>query len=131
MNENELSRKDLRALASAEPREAPARVEQLLMTRFRARRRERAYRVVGIDGGGNRRTGRGDRCAGLDWSRRRRRRRVRCRRQCDDDAESFYPLPVADTLPPLETAMVVRVELPMSSLRLMGVPVGEDPGERG
>ncbi len=36
---------------------------------------------------------------------------------------SFYPVPGADGLPPYENAMVVRVELPVSSLRLMGLPV--------
>lgn len=45
----------------------------------------------------------------------------------DDDADtSFYPLPEADSLPALENAMVVRVQLPVSSLQLMGVPVTEE-----
>ena len=41
----------------------------------------------------------------------------------------FYPLPEAETLPVVENAMVVRVKLPLSSLRLMGVPVGEDSAD--
>ena len=41
----------------------------------------------------------------------------------DDVAGSFYPLPEADALPAIETAMVVRVQMPMASLRLMGLPV--------
>jgi hypothetical protein len=41
-------------------------------------------------------------------------------------AINFYPLPDADELPPIESATIVRVQLPMSSLRLMGVPVSED-----
>jgi len=45
----------------------------------------------------------------------------------DDDSDTnFYPLPQAEALPAMETAMVVRVQLPVSSLRLMGVPVGEE-----
>ncbi|HUA20837.1 MAG TPA: hypothetical protein VMB25_18945 [Bryobacteraceae bacterium] len=45
----------------------------------------------------------------------------------DEDAETtgFYPLPEAEGLPPVESALVVRVQVPVSSLRLMGVPVGE------
>ncbi len=39
---------------------------------------------------------------------------------------SFYALPSASELPPAETAMVVRVQLPMSSLRLMGLLVSEE-----
>ena len=38
----------------------------------------------------------------------------------------FYALPDADSLPPVETATVVRVQLPMSSLRLIGFPINED-----
>ena len=41
-------------------------------------------------------------------------------------AINFYPLPDADELPPIESATIVRVQLPMSSLRLMGLPVSED-----
>ena len=39
---------------------------------------------------------------------------------------SFYALPSASELPPVENAMVVRVQLPMSSLRLMGLLVSEE-----
>jgi hypothetical protein len=39
---------------------------------------------------------------------------------------SFYPLPEAEALPEVENAMVVRVQLPVSSLQLMGVPVGDE-----
>jgi hypothetical protein len=41
-------------------------------------------------------------------------------------ALSFYPLPSASELPPAENAVVVRVQLPMSSLRLMGLLVSEE-----
>ncbi|HEV8038786.1 MAG TPA: hypothetical protein VGP62_07970 [Bryobacteraceae bacterium] len=39
---------------------------------------------------------------------------------------NFYSLPDADDLPPIESATIVRVQLPMSSLRLMGLPVSDD-----
>jgi len=41
-------------------------------------------------------------------------------------AENFYRLPDADILPPLDSAVIVRVQLPLSSLAAMGVPVDED-----
>ena len=41
-------------------------------------------------------------------------------------ALSFYELPSASELPPVENAMVVRVQLPMSSLRLMGFTISEE-----
>jgi hypothetical protein len=41
-------------------------------------------------------------------------------------ALSFYALPSASELPPVENAMVVRVQLPMSSLRLIGLLVSEE-----
>jgi hypothetical protein len=44
----------------------------------------------------------------------------------DDVASSFYPLPEAADLPAIETAIVVRVEMPASSLQFMGVLVGDD-----
>lgn len=43
----------------------------------------------------------------------------------DDQQEAtFYPLPEAEALPPVENAVVVRVQLPISSLESMGLPVG-------
>jgi hypothetical protein len=44
----------------------------------------------------------------------------------EDTDASFYPLPEAEALPAVENAMVVRVQLPVSSLQLMGVPVNEE-----
>lgn len=44
----------------------------------------------------------------------------------DDVISSFYPVPEAADLPAMETAMVVRVEMPALSLQLMGVPLGDD-----
>jgi hypothetical protein len=42
----------------------------------------------------------------------------------DTDAD-FYPLPEADGLPPIENATVVRVQMPLTSLELMGVAVND------
>ena len=45
----------------------------------------------------------------------------------DTDAD-FYPVPEADGLPPIENATVVRVQMPLMSLELMGVAVNETGG---
>jgi hypothetical protein len=44
-------------------------------------------------------------------------------------ALSFYELPSASEYPPVEDAMVVRVQLPMSSLRLMGLSISEESAD--
>jgi hypothetical protein len=41
-------------------------------------------------------------------------------------AMNFYPLPDADELPPMESETIVRVQLPMSSLRLIGLQMNEE-----
>jgi hypothetical protein len=46
--------------------------------------------------------------------------------QSGEVAINFYPLPDADDLPPIESATIVRVQLPMASLRLIGFPVSDD-----
>jgi hypothetical protein len=46
--------------------------------------------------------------------------------QSAEVAVNFYRLPDADELPPMESATIVRVQLPMSSLRLIGLPVSEE-----
>jgi hypothetical protein len=157
MNENELELMDgLRALAVAEPREASPRVEQMLLAKFRARaeRRRRArlgYSAAAVAAvaamlailfwapglkSGNGALGRMHAQApsrqetviqdeALGTTAPQARFAVV---RTEDLSDSFYPLPEAQDLPPLETTMVVRVELPISSLRLMGVPVEEDPG---
>ncbi len=38
----------------------------------------------------------------------------------------FYPLPEAEGLPPIENATVIRVQMPVASLQLMGLAVNED-----
>jgi hypothetical protein len=41
-------------------------------------------------------------------------------------ATGFYPLLDAAMLPPLEYGTLVRVQLPRSALRVVGLPVNED-----
>lgn len=46
----------------------------------------------------------------------------------DATDSDFYPLPEAEGLPPVESATVIRVQMPVASLRLMGLPMHEDGG---
>jgi len=41
-------------------------------------------------------------------------------------ATTFYPLPDADSLPPADHATVMRVRLPRSAMRMVGLPVNEE-----
>ncbi len=134
----------LRALAANCPREAPPQVEARLRTEFRRRQRHRAWAawlpafgVAAMAG-----------IALLVWIQREKPAAipvvawihaekpaaipVAVAAQTvvppvsEESEASFYPLPEAEALPPPESAMVVRVQLPVSSLELMGVPVGEE-----
>ena len=155
MNENDPELKEaMRALAATGPREAPPHVERVLLATFRARAQRRRVERLGYAATAI--AGMAAAVAGLFWlgpfvSKHRSgavhaiqttspqspvqpveqapdwRGEVRDSMARNDDVESgFYPTPEADELPPLETAVVVRVEMPMSSLRLMGFPVSED-----
>lgn len=145
MNENERQLLEgLKALAAMEPREASPRLEQTLRATFRARAERK------------RRAALGSVAAALvaiaaalvvlffvpgPWHRNKQAPPVTNQVpagasnvpgvqyavvRTDDLAASFYPLPEADELPPLETSLVVRVQLPVSSLQLMGFPVSEE-----
>jgi len=154
MNENEQELLSaLRGLAADGPRQAPPHVEEFLVSELRRRSRARHTKiwwsvssVAAIAAG----------IAVLIWmrpapaksapvvarvsvpevarpvetialpapQRSRATRSVRARPA--KAALSFYPLPSASELPPAENAMVVRVQLPMSSLRLMGLLVSEE-----
>src|SRR5215469_3887617 len=155
MSENELDLlEELRALAAAEPQAASLAVEQKLLANFRARsvRRRRlvwesavgAFAVAAavvtlfLSGPAPKRSNavaQAIQPAAPDIHQaiaepqqqdsdlpQTRFAVVRT----DDVAPSFYPLPEAADLPAIETAMVVRVEMPASSLQFMGVPLGED-----
>ena len=60
------------------------------------------------------------------------RKRLTVQAQKDTEvATEFYALPDIDSLPPAEGATVVRVRLPRSAMRMVGLPVNEERvGER-
>lgn len=117
----------LRQLAADGPQEAPAFVQQRLLKEFRrSRARRRNLRVLVASGAI---------AAGIAAMFLIRpapavltaeSTQAEAIENNSQDEEGFYRLPEADELPPMESAMVVRVELPMSSLRLMGVPVSDE-----
>jgi hypothetical protein len=123
---------DLRALAADGPREAPSSVEVRLRTEFRRHNRRRKLATwtsfAGVAAAAV--------LALVLWVTERPKHvavpvaqveRAAAAVAAEDDSDaSFYPLPEAEALPAVENAMVVRVQLPVSSLRLMGVPVSEE-----
>ena len=133
MNENDRELLEgLRALAADGPREAPGHIEERLKTEFRKQKRRRnlltwipAFSVAVAAG-----------IALLMWIRSETPRPAPASAVAvaahavdpvaEEDSDGFYPLPEAEALPAVENAMVVRVQLPVSSLQLMGVPVGEE-----
>ncbi len=54
------------------------------------------------------------------------RHHQRTRRPSAEVATRFYPLPDAAALAPFEYGTLVRVQLPRSALRVVGLPVNED-----
>ena len=132
MNENNQELLEgLRALAAEGPREAPLHIEEQLKAKFRKQNRRRhlaawmpAFSVATAAG-----------IALLLWVHAKPKpapapavvAALAVVPVAEEDADSsFYPLPEAEALPAVENAMVVRVQLPVSSLQLMGVPVGEE-----
>jgi hypothetical protein len=123
---------DLRALAADGPREAPGHIEEQLRAKFRRRNRRRnlvtwvptfsvaAAAVIAF----------------VLWIHSEAPKPTSVPAAvaahavapaADEESDaSFYPLPEAEALPAVENAMVVRVQLPVSSLQLMGVPVSEE-----
>jgi hypothetical protein len=136
MEDNRELLEDLRALASDGPQGAPDRVERQLCAEFRARNRRRRIRVwssfagVAAVAAG---------IALLLWVRETPKpaglamgaaAALAAPVAAEEEADaSFYPLPQAEALPAVENAMVVRVQLPASSLRLMGFPVDEESAD--
>ena len=141
MNENDSELLNgLRALAADGPREAPGHIEERLRAEFRRRnRRQRlaawspAFGVAAAAA-----------IALLFWPHGEKTKLMpapaamvaqsvvaQAAPAAEEDADaSFYPLPEAEALPAVENAMVVRVQLPVSSLQLMGVPVSEERAGR-
>jgi hypothetical protein len=134
MNEDhrELLR-DLRALAGDGPTEAPAALRERLLVEFRRRSRRRrrmAWLPVASVGA----------IAAavvlLVWMPNQLRHSPAQAAieansalpvAATDQTESgFYPLPEAEGLPPIESATVVRVQMPLTSLQLMGLAVNDE-----
>jgi hypothetical protein len=130
MEDNRELLENLRALAMDGPQDAPDRVEWQLRAEFRKRSRRRRARlwtsfagVAAIAAG----------IALFAWVREtpkpaETRMLATAPAVAEDEVAdaSFYPLPEAEALPAVENAMVIRVQLPVSSLRLMGFPVDEE-----
>ncbi len=137
MNENSELLEGLRALAADGPQEAPAYIEEGLRAQFGRRKRHRALLTwvpafsFAVAAG----------IALLVWAHGSNVTENQKPKPvpvlavvaqaaiptADEDSDaSFYPLPEAEALPAVENAMVVRVQLPVSSLQLMGVPVSEE-----
>ena len=131
MNENDRELLEgLEAMAADGPREAPGHIEERLRTEFRRYSRRRnlltrvpAFSVAAAAG-----------IALLLWIHSEKPKlapttSVVARAVdpvAEEDSDGFYPLPEAEALPAVENAMVVRVQLPVASLQLMGVPVNAD-----
>jgi hypothetical protein len=121
-NEQELL-ESLRAMAGDGPQQAPPVLEQRLVAEFRRRgRRRRAwFSFAGV--------GAVAAVAVLLWMRPVNTNPTAVPQDTQvlaEEAAGFYPLPEADALPPVENALVVRVQLPMSSLRLIGLTIDEE-----
>ena len=119
----------LRALAADGPQAAPDRVERQLRAEFRKRRRRQRVRVwTSYAGAAAVAAG----IALLLWVREAPKPAAGPMKsivpaEIEEEADAgFYPLPEAEALPDVENAMVVRVQLPVSSLRSMGFPVDEE-----
>lgn len=117
--------KDLRLLAAEGPRQAPARVEARLLAEFDRRKRQRRL-MLWLPAGSLAAVAAGLLLLfGLHVSQPKATSAQAAVTAAEDET-AFFPLPEAEALPPLENAMVVRVQVPVSSLRLMGVPVNEE-----
>jgi hypothetical protein len=144
MEDNRELLENLRALAADGPQDAPDRVERLLRAEFRKRSRRGRVRVLASF------SGVAAMAAGIAlllWLREAPKPAAIAMNGAapaasamlaagpaaveEEDAAdaSFYPLPEAEALPAVENAMVVRVQLPVASLRLMGFPVDEESAD--
>jgi hypothetical protein len=135
MNENDLELLEgLRALAADGPLEAPRHIEERLKAEFRKRNRRRNLITWAPTFG----VAAAAAVLLAVWIHNEKPQPApavvaahaaahAAAPAVEEDADaSFYPLPEAEALPAVETAMVVRVQLPVSSLQLMGVPMDDD-----
>jgi hypothetical protein len=144
MNENEQDQNEqellncLRSLASDSPQEAPRYVENRLLTEFRRRSQARRRNIQWTIGGT---AAIAAAVAVILWMQPSASRNSPLLAQADSvetvsqaidpNQEEFYPLPDSEALPPVEYATVVRVQMQMSSLRLIGFPINEDRAAEG
>jgi hypothetical protein len=133
MNENEQELlRDLRALADADRSEAPSDLRTRLVIEFR-RRSVRRRRMAWLPAAGFAAI-----AAALLLFIVVPKQSITVSNSADqslspaataeDTDADFYPVPEADGLPPIENATVVRVQMPLISLELMGVAVNETGG---
>ena len=153
-NENDL-KNALRRLAASMPREAPARVEQRLLEQFRRRRQGRRRMVWASAATVGTAIAAGIAAAFFTIPpapgppaaaivhvappaiaapvrpvvaarRAARKKTPQAQPSRAEVATTFYPLPDADSLPPADHATVMRVRLPRSAMRMVGLPVNEE-----
>src|SRR5438105_5415725 len=147
MNENEQELLDgLRALAAGEPMGAPTRLEQSLVLEFRKQVRRRRLVVRGSAAAAGALLVAAAALVILIRVQSPSTPPVETRAavqridemqaesqfgtvHADELANGFYPLPQAEALPAAETVMVVRIQMRMASLRLIGVPVNQQSSE--
>lgn len=123
---------DLRSLAADGPTEAPAAVRERLLVEFR-RRAARKRQIARFSAAGL-----GAIAAAVllaVWIPQQLRHSPTTAAiqsnpapapAADEIDSAFYPLPEAEGLPPIESATVIRVQMPVASLQLMGLPVSEE-----
>ena len=144
MNESDLKLLEgLRALAADGLREAPAAVEERVLGEFCRRTRTRRRNLGMAIGAGA--IAAGIAIAVMLWIRpapvsptvassTTTVARLEAQEITLQSTTMFLPISTAagcGYLPPMESATVVRVELPMSSVRLMGWPVSEERAGEG
>jgi hypothetical protein len=124
---------DLRILAADGPVEAPGHIEARLRMEFRRQKRRRNLVIwtpwLGVAAAAS--------IALFVWVRSESQKPALAPEVAvhavapvaEEETDGFYPLPEAEALPAVENAMVVRVQLPVSSLQLMGVPVNEESAD--
>ena len=125
---------ELRALGATGPREAAPGVEEQLLAKFRAHSRRRRLRRWETAAAALMAVAASAVMVFWTWTHVRSQEMAGAAQltasetanATDDSAAGFYPLQDADVLPPLESSMVVRVQMAGSSLRLLGYPMDEN-----
>ena len=127
MNQNERELLEgLRAVAADDAREAPMEVEARLLTEFRRRSRLRRMRTFMFAGSIGAIAAIITVLVWIGPLAPRNAASPDATTIADETTAGFYPLPDADGLPPVESAMVVRVQMPIASLELIGFPINQD-----